>query len=202
MEQPHGVMALANPPRWAEALFRLLIRREDEQSVTGDLLEEYRESKVPEVGFRRANRWYVAQVAGAAWRLAAVFCMTAAILHAWRETVDELVPVASYVTRSLVLTYGMMAIYTSAGIWTGWRTGRVRAGALVAMLASVIGWSGAWVVAASLAVMRVPNRLYPGGVDEMFFLPLMILPLVVVLGTFGAVLGTAARRIFPARRAG
>ena len=202
MEQPHCGMTLAKPPRWAEAILVHLVRREDEQNVTGDLLEEFRESKVPAIGVRRANRWYVAQVAATAWRLAAVFCITAALVHGWREAVDELVPVASYVTRSVILTYSMFAIYVSAGFSTGWRTGRVAAGTFIAMLTSIIGWSGAWVVAAVLAAVRIPNRLFPGGVEEMFVLPLMILPLVVVLGTFGAVVGTATRRIFPARRAG
>jgi hypothetical protein len=201
MEQPTGATTIT-PPRWAEAVLGVLVPREQQESVTGDLLEEYRDSKVPVIGVRAANRWYVAQVAGTAWRLAAFSCVTAAVLHAWREGVDELVPVASYVTRSTILTYGMMAIYISAGFWVGWRIGRVAAGTLIAMLASLIGWSGAWVVAASLALMRVPNRLYPGGVEEMFFLPLMILPVVVVLGTFGAVIGTAARRIIPARTTG
>jgi hypothetical protein len=192
----------AKPPRWAEATLRRFIRREHEESVTGDLLEEYRESKVPTLGLRGADRWYVAQVVRAVWRLAAVFCIAAAALHAWREAVDELVPVASYITRSLILTYGMFAIYISAGLSTGWRTGRVSAGTLIAALTSLIGWFGAWFVAGTLAVLRVPDRLYPGGVEEMFFLPLMILPLVIALGTFGAVLGTVARRIIPARTAG
>jgi hypothetical protein len=176
------------------------VPREQEESITGDLLEEYRESKVPAIGVSRANRWYVIQIAAAAWRLMAVFCVTAVLLHAWREAVDELVPVASYVTRSLILTYGMISILVSAGAWTGWRTGRIAGGPLVAMLISVIGWLGAWIAAGSLAVSGVPNLMYPGGIDEMFLLPVMMLPLVLVLGTFGAVLGTAARRLIPSRR--
>jgi hypothetical protein len=72
---------------------------------------------------------------------------------------------------------------------------------LVATLTSVIGWLGAWIAAGSLAVSGVPNLMYPGGIDEMFLLPVMMLPLVLVLGTFGAVLGTAARRLIPSRGA-
>ena len=32
------------PPRWAESLLRMLLSPEDRDSVSGDLLEEYRES--------------------------------------------------------------------------------------------------------------------------------------------------------------
>ena len=38
------------PPEWAEALLRLLLKPEDRESVSGDLLEEYRQSVVPERG--------------------------------------------------------------------------------------------------------------------------------------------------------
>ena len=31
------------PPRWAEALLRSLVRPSDRESISGDLLEEYRE---------------------------------------------------------------------------------------------------------------------------------------------------------------
>jgi hypothetical protein len=32
------------PPQWAERLLRLLLKPEDRDSVSGDLLEEYRDS--------------------------------------------------------------------------------------------------------------------------------------------------------------
>ena len=51
------------PPRWAESLLRILLPPEDRDSVSGDLLEEYRESIVPALG-GKADGWYVRQVAG------------------------------------------------------------------------------------------------------------------------------------------
>ena len=49
------------PPRWAESLLCLLLEPEDRESVSGDLLEEYRQAIVPARG-AGANRWYVRQV--------------------------------------------------------------------------------------------------------------------------------------------
>lgn len=57
----------ARPPAWAEATLRLLLKPADRESVTGDLLEEYRDSVLPERGRRRADIWYVMQVAGFVW---------------------------------------------------------------------------------------------------------------------------------------
>ena len=51
------------PPQWAESLLRLILRPDDRDSVSGDLLEEYRESIVPALG-ATANRWYIRQVRG------------------------------------------------------------------------------------------------------------------------------------------
>jgi hypothetical protein len=51
----------ARPPQWAELLLRLLLKPKDRESVSGDLLEEYRDTIVPRLG-SAANRWYVRQV--------------------------------------------------------------------------------------------------------------------------------------------
>ena len=187
-------MALITPPRWAEAILATLLPGDTRESVIGDFLEEYRESKVPELGVRRANAWYLRQVAAAAWRLAAVFCFALLLVHAWREAIDELVLVADYHTRSAILSYSMMAGYASGGLWAGWRTGRIASGALTSVLSSFVGWSGAWLVALSLGLLGM-DRFHPGGADELFLLPIMTLPIVVALGLIGAAAGSVARRL-------
>jgi hypothetical protein len=58
----------ARPPAWAEATLRLLLRPEDREGVTGDLLEQYQDRLAAGRGRRRAVAWYVRQVAGFAWR--------------------------------------------------------------------------------------------------------------------------------------
>ena len=57
-----------HPPEWAEALLRISLKQSDREAVSGDLLEEYRESAIPGSGSRRADVWYVLQVAGFVWR--------------------------------------------------------------------------------------------------------------------------------------
>ena len=49
------------PPQWAESLLRMFLSPADRDSVSGDLLDEYRESIRPERG-AGANRWYARQV--------------------------------------------------------------------------------------------------------------------------------------------
>lgn len=59
---------MSTPPRRAEAVLRALLAPQDRETVSGDLLEEYRESVHPVYGPRRADLWYVTQVAGFARR--------------------------------------------------------------------------------------------------------------------------------------
>jgi hypothetical protein len=51
-----------NPPAWAEQMLRLLLKPDDRETMSGDLLEEYRVSIVPSRGRARADVWYVRQV--------------------------------------------------------------------------------------------------------------------------------------------
>jgi hypothetical protein len=55
---------IGRPPRWADALLRLFLSPEEAETESGDLLEAYRDSIHPLRGRRRANLWYVRQVAG------------------------------------------------------------------------------------------------------------------------------------------
>jgi hypothetical protein len=57
------------PPRWADALLRSLLRPEDRESTSGDLLEEYRAVRRPSLGLLRADVWYIRQVATVLWPL-------------------------------------------------------------------------------------------------------------------------------------
>ena len=53
---------MATPPRFAQALAGVFLRDRDVDSVTGDLLEEYRERRRATFGRRQPDVWYVAQV--------------------------------------------------------------------------------------------------------------------------------------------
>ena len=57
-------MSQPAPPRWLEtALLRCLPAR-DRETISGDLLEEYRDAQVPHLGPMRANLWYARQLLG------------------------------------------------------------------------------------------------------------------------------------------
>ena len=50
------------PPKWAESLLIHLLKPRDRESIPGDLLEEYREERLPALGRARANLWYIRQM--------------------------------------------------------------------------------------------------------------------------------------------
>ena len=57
-----GQPELRKPPRWAESLLIFLLRPCDQETIPGDLLEEYREERLPLLGHARADFWYIQQV--------------------------------------------------------------------------------------------------------------------------------------------
>jgi hypothetical protein len=57
-------MTMANPPAAARALLGLILTAEARDTVSGDLIEEYREARIPRLGRWRADLWYWRQVAG------------------------------------------------------------------------------------------------------------------------------------------
>ena len=54
-------MTLPAPPGWLERLLMLCLAPRDRETISGDLLEEYREEQVPRMGSLRANIWYLRQ---------------------------------------------------------------------------------------------------------------------------------------------
>src|SRR6266849_2484251 len=80
------------PPAWAEALLRLFVTPSSYDNVTGDLLEEYRESVLPTRGQRRADLWYVMQVLGFMSRGAGLWVALFGTAFIARTAMDWLVP--------------------------------------------------------------------------------------------------------------
>lgn len=82
-------------PAWAETLLRLLLPPKDRETVSGDLLEECRETIIRTLG-PAANRWYLRQVGSfllrASWLWGAVLgaalltSLTAATMGALSST--------------------------------------------------------------------------------------------------------------------
>jgi hypothetical protein len=194
----------ALPPRWAEFLLRLMLPRADRESVSGDLLEEYRESIVPTLG-RRADRWYVRQVAGYVWRMTWGWGALIGGILVIRYLFDSLAPVqytAGVVhPRSAIMSYTLMAAFAFAAGWQAWRSGHVRSGMIVALLAAAFGGllSSAGILAC-LAVWHDPATLRAvegsGGFDEALWgVPLLLIPIGFVTGTTGAIAGRLVKSI-------
>ena len=192
------------PPGWAESLLRMLLAPVDRDSVSGDLLEEYRESIVPQRG-AQANRWYVRQVAWyvlrATWPWAVVFAgaFLARTAYDWR------VPTANFALRSAVTTWFAVSALLAASGWRAWRSRSVFTGVVTAIatsqIAAMISVAGAAIL---LAIWHDPQTQSAiagsGGLGEVFLLPfLMIIPAVVV-GIAGACAGRLAGAIYGASR--
>lgn len=188
----------ARPPAWADALLRRLLEPADRESLSGDLLEEYREAIVPARG-RKADRWYVWQVAGFLWRASWMWGVIVGATVVIRYLSDTLAPV-TYTpgvihVRSQLMSNALMAIFALAALHAVWRTRHVRAGLLVAVASSVIG--GVISIAGTglmLAVWHDPATLRAwqtsGGLGEALYgVPLLLLPIGAITGTAGAIVG-------------
>jgi hypothetical protein len=55
-------MTHQSPPRWLQKLLSITLKSHDRQTIAGDLLEEYREERLPRFGIWRANYWYFCQI--------------------------------------------------------------------------------------------------------------------------------------------
>jgi hypothetical protein len=100
------------PPAWAESLLRLMLSAEDRDSVSGDLLEEYRQAIVPALG-AKANRWYIRQVAWYVVRATWAWGVLVSVICVWRYLLDTLAPI-HYVPgvialRSAVMSWALIA---------------------------------------------------------------------------------------------
>lgn len=196
------------PPRWAEALLRSLLQPKDRESVSGDLLEEYRETIVPLRG-SAAKRWYICQVGSfllrSSWGWGAVLGGALVI----RYLLDTLAPPTTssldvgtglhpYFLRATVLSYTVIGGCLLAGWIASWRNRSVFAGLLVSVSGATIGALLSIVgTAAMLAIWHDPATLQEwknsGGLDEAFIdVPLKLVAIGAVMGFVGALLGRFA----------
>lgn len=191
----------ATPPHWAEALLTLVLKRDDVDSVSGDLLEEYRDSVLPIRGRRSADWWYVKEVFGFVWRSGYVSALLFAAAFLLRTALDWWLPPITFHTRALVSTTVATVILLSAGCWAAWRSGSFLAGTAAGLATA---GAGAFVsvagAAALLAFRHDPATMMAiqasGGLYEVFLLPFAIVVPAMCIGTLGGVVGAALRRRF------
>jgi hypothetical protein len=188
------------PPQWADALLQLLLNAADRESVSGDLIEQYRDEIVPAHGRQWADLWYVGQVAGFLWRATWFWAVVFGGAYLIRTAYDWLVPTTDFVARSTVTTAVGVATLACVGFWTAWRSGSVVAGvvvtALTSQVAAVLSVAGATVL---LAVWHDAETLSAirgsGGLGEVYVLPFMAIVPALVLGVIGGAAGRLSRRL-------
>ncbi|HEY7289578.1 MAG TPA: permease prefix domain 2-containing transporter [Vicinamibacterales bacterium] len=177
------MMTDSMPPRWADALLRASLRPSDRESISGDLLEDYRVSRQPTQGTLRANVWYVRQVFSVLWPLirpAALVLAAQSIFlaltvfrpghHAPHPSQE--IPAIFVTMMFKVFWYGSVigapgvslfdaAIYFTTAYFAARRTKLLRTGALVAAASSLVGvmvlYASAAIVTPSLIVATVAN---------------------------------------------
>jgi hypothetical protein len=184
------------PPAWAEHVLRLLLTPEDRETVSGDLLEEYRVSVLPLRGRMRADVWYLRQVMGFVWRSASVWGLLLAMSIIGRDTLDWwLSPTDDFYARSIVSTSVAVALFACAGGLTAWRSRSIGSGMLAGIATGLI--AGVIVNVGSLVMLAVKHDPHTmamirasGGLDEVFSLPILI----TLPGTVCATLGAAAAK--------
>jgi hypothetical protein len=192
------------PPRWAESLLRLLLSPADRDSVSGDLLEEYRETIVPALG-HQADTWYIRQVAGYVLRKVWIGGALVGAILVTRYLFDSLSPVhytrGVIHLRSAIMSDALMATFAFGSFWRAWRSGHIRSGVLVALAAAVLG--GVLSSAGNLVCLAIwhdPVTMWAiqnsGGLDEaLWFVPLLLIPIGLITGTGGAIAGRLAHAI-------
>jgi len=197
-------MTHISPPRIAEALLRLTLPPHERDTVSGDLLEEYRECVYPERGRVRANLWYVGQILGFLhWdtRLSAALLGAATIA---RTALDWRVPTVDFHTRASVSTAIAAGLLCSAGFSASWRSQSPWTGAFAGVVSSA---TAAGVSVAGTIVLFIRYRdpvtlaaiQRSGGLPEALTLPvLLILPGLCLAGV-GGIAGWLVRGFVRAR---
>lgn len=188
------------PPSWAEALLRVFLTPADFDSVSGDLLEEYRDSIRPVRGKSSADAWYARQVLGFVWRSTGIWALLFAAAFVTRTALDWLAPPVDFHTRSTVSTFLAIGLLLLAGLWASMRSGSLFAGTLagvaataIAAVISVLGAAGLlaiWHDAGTMAAIRDS-----GGLGEVFELPVVMVVPGAFLGTMGGLVGATIKRL-------
>lgn len=196
-------MTTAMPPRWAEVVLRLSVDHRDRETVAGDLLEEYRDTAVPERGVGLANVWYLRQVAGFVGRSHWMWAVAMSGAFLIRTAIDWRVPTTEFAARASASSAAVIAILLAASFHAAWRSRSIGAGILAGLftpvLAAVMSAAGALTL---LAMWHDPATLHAiggsGGLAEVFTLPVTLAIPGAVIGAVGGAVGCL---VSPLRRA-
>jgi hypothetical protein len=178
----------ATPPRLAQWVAGVFVPAREIDSVTGDLLEEYREVQLGERGKRHADLWYFAQVLSLAGRV--IWPGLLAIVALRLLTF----PLPGRTIPSLVPSPGTSLLDAVVLIWIGYhaaaRTGQSITGILAASATGVLGFGSFFVyaIATQPSLLLAPVRT-PFVVVIFCVLLLIAVLFAVVAGAAGAAAG-------------
>ena len=193
--------ASIRPPRWADALLHVLLPPDEAETVSGDLIEEYRETVYPSRGRWRADVWFVRQVSGFAWRGNLIWGVLFALAFLVSPTVMLGIwqprgwpPRPSWQPNGKVLELAVIVIAVCLlAARSAWRTGHVRSGVIAAVSIGVVGS----VVYLAGSLFEIAFLLRGGHVLEvrqlLIRIPSVTLSLAVLFGTAGALIGKVLR---------
>ena len=139
---------MPNPPVLAEWILGGLLPPGMRETVSGDLLEEYRESRVPAVGEFGADLWYWREVGGMWLRAYWWLVVSAVLLYVVHDVFNTFrapsgasyldgLPTIVYAVLSPVGLVGLVGVATGYG---SWRAGRWQGGFAAALGISAIVW--------------------------------------------------------------
>jgi len=192
-----------SPPSWADALLRLALPRADQDSISGDLLEEYRQEIVRTKGRAAADLWYVVQVFGYVWRATRLGALVFSGAFLTRTVWDWLVPTPDFTTRSAVTTSVAIGTLAFVGFRAAFRSESILSGIVLAGLTSqmaavlsALGVASVLLLWHDAATIRAIDG--SGGLGEAFSLPFMTLFPAVLLGAISGVCGRVMRRLIHA----
>ena len=107
-------MSSDRPPEWLERILLIFVSARDRESIAGDLLEEYREERLPRLGSLRANSWYLRQsMSFAAVRITGgprlrqvltALCLFIVAAGIWLAVMENILKHNGYPGRSAVAT--------------------------------------------------------------------------------------------------
>jgi len=132
--------SLPTPPRILEWLLKHVMTTEDLETISGDLLEEYREVKVAALGVSGANGWFAMEVAGFYWRLVWPCLLMLALYWTFGVIASNLYSNGDYGIPHFI--NNMILVVPMFGLWVGQHAGtrsqRAASGAIVAVLAAFV----------------------------------------------------------------
>jgi hypothetical protein len=185
----------AGPRRWAVALLRAFLWSQDEETVSGDLIEEYRDTICPSRGRWRADLWFVRQIAGFAGRAGVGWGVLLGVL--WIVGPFRMLLAQSNWPRFEVEPKLIAGIVCFLAARRAWRSGRSGAGISVAVGIAVAG-SATWITGVALQAARWDSTLTPlqSLRHHMTWTDLLVIPVLsLVFATMAGTIGAAAGKL-------